>query len=79
MTFEELLSSLGFNSKQVLFILVNMTFDKSRMEYVVTKFGKEYYSISKEFVDTHVTETYDDKGNRIPIEHKEGVTDEGAN
>lgn len=70
MTFEELLSSLGFNPKQILFILANMTFDKSRMEYVVTKFGKELYTLSKEFVDTHVTETYDDKGNRIPIKHK---------
>lgn len=72
MTFEELLSSLGFNPKQILFLLTNMTLDKSRMEYVVTKSGKEFYTLSKEFVDTHVTETYDDKGNRIPIEHKEG-------
>lgn len=71
MTFEELLSSLGFNPKQVLFILANITFDESRMEYVVIKFGKELFALSKEFVDTHVTETYDNKGNRIPINHKE--------
>lgn len=70
MTFEELLLALGFNSKQVLFMLANMTFDKSRMAYVVTKFGKKLYTLSKDFVDTCVTETYDDKGNRIPIKRK---------
>ena len=71
MTFEELLSSMGFNPKQVLFMLMNMTFDKSRMQYIVTKFGKELFALSKEVVDAHVTETYDDKGNRIPIKPKE--------
>lgn len=71
MTFEELLSSMGFIPKQVIFILANTTFDESREKYVVTKFGKELFTLSKEFVDAHVTETYDNKGNRIPIEHKE--------
>ena len=71
MTFEGLLLSLGFNPKQVLFLLVNMTFDKRRMEYVVTESDKKIFALSKEFVDAYVTETYDDKGNRIPIEPKE--------
>lgn len=72
MTFEELLLSLGFNPKQALFMLVNMTFDKKRMEYVVTESGKKLFALSKEFVDAHVTETYDDKGNRILLRHKAG-------
>lgn len=67
MTFKELLISLGLKPKQVLFILANMTFDERRMQYVVTRFGKEVFTLSKELADTYVTETYDDKGNRIPI------------
>ena len=72
MTFEELLLSLGLNPKQVLFILANMTFDKRRMQYIVTESGKEIFTLAKEIADKYVTETYDDKGNRIPIKHKEG-------
>lgn len=80
MTFEELLSSLGFNPKQVLFILMNMKFDNSRMQYVVTKDGKEVFTLNKEFVDKYVTETYDDKGNRIPIKRgKRGIRNADCN
>lgn len=72
MTFEELIASLGFKPKEVIFILANMTYDKSRNAYVVAPFGKELFVISKEFVIAHVTETYDNKGNRIPIKQEEG-------
>lgn len=67
MTFEELLSSLGLNPKQILYVLLNMKFDSSRMQYVVTKDEKEILTLTKELVDEYVTETLDNKGNRIPI------------